>query len=150
MIVREQVIFLVEDNDDDAELALKAFKHAKVSNPLVRVRDGVEALDYLLARGKYSARDISDLPAVVLLDLNLPKVDGLEILKAVRADERIKHLPIVILTSSDEDKDRLTAYDHFANSYVVKPVDYDQFVVAALQLGLYWMVLNAPPPRKEI
>ncbi len=92
---------------------------------------------------------MSDLPAVALLDLKLPKLSGLEVLKAIRADERTKHLPIVILTSSNEDKDRLSAYDHFANSYVLKPVDYDQFVAAALQLGLYWMVLNAPPPRKE-
>jgi len=149
MMIREQTILLVEDNDDDAELAARAFRRAKLTNPLIRVRDGVEALDYLFGRGKHAARDVSELPAVTLLDLNLPKVSGLEVLKAIRADERTKHLPIVILTSSNEDKDRLTAYDHFANSYVLKPVDYDQFVAAALQLGLYWMVLNAPPPRKE-
>jgi len=98
---------------------------------LVRARDGVEALDYLLGRGQYAGRDVSDLPAVALLDLKLPKLSGLEVLKAVRADERIKHLPIVILTSSNEEKDRLSAYDQFANSYVLKPVDYDQFVAAA-------------------
>ncbi len=149
MMIQEQTIFLVEDNDDDAELAVMAFKRAKISNPLVRVRDGVEALDYLFCRGPYAKRDVSDLPAVTLLDLKLPKLSGLDVLKAVRADERVKHLPIVILTSSNEDRDRLSAYDHFANSYVLKPVDYDQFVAAALQLGLYWMVLNAPPPRKE-
>jgi two-component system response regulator len=150
MTIQEQTILLVEDNDDDAELAVMAFQRAKVTNPLIRVRDGVEALDYLFARGKYVGRDVSDLPAVTLLDLKLPKVSGLEVLKAIRADERTRHLPIVILSSSNEDKDRLSAYDHFANSYVLKPVDYDQFVQAAAQLGLYWMVLNAPPPRKEM
>ena len=93
---------------------------------------------------------MSDLPAVALLDLQLPKLSGLEVLKAIRADDRTKHLPIIILTSSNEDKDRLSAYDQFANSYVLKPVDYDQFVATVLQLGLHWMVLNAPPPRKEI
>jgi two-component system response regulator len=150
MMIREQTILLVEDNDDDAELAALAFHRANITNPLIRARDGVEALDYLFGRGKHAKRDVGDLPAVTLLDLNLPKVSGLEVLKAIRADERTKHLPIVILTSSNEDKDRLGAYDHFANSYVLKPVDFDQFANAALQLGLYWLVLNAPPPRKEI
>jgi two-component system response regulator len=148
MMIQEQTILLVEDNDDDAELARRAFQRAKITNPLIRVRDGVEALDYLFGRGEHAGRDLSELPAVTLLDLNLPRVNGLEVLKAIRADERTKHLPIVILTSSNEDKDRLGAYDHFANSYVVKPVDYDQFLASARQLGLYWMVLNAPPPRK--
>jgi two-component system response regulator len=146
MMVQEQVILLVEDSDDDAELAMMAFHRARITNPLVRARDGVEALDYLFARGKHAARDVRDLPAVTLLDLKLPRVSGLEVLKAIRANEHTKHIPIVILTSSNEDKDRLSAYTHFANSYVLKPVDYDQFVAAALQLGLYWMVLNVPPP----
>jgi len=128
---------------------MRAFHRAKITNRVVRARDGVDALDYLFGRGPYAGRDVLDLPAVTLLDLNLPKVSGLEVLKAIRAEERTKHLPIVILTSSNEDKDRLSAYDHFANSYVLKPVDYDQFAAAALQLGLYWLVLNAPPPRKE-
>jgi len=150
MMIQEQTILLVEDNDDDAELAAMAFLRAKITNPLIRARDGVEALDYLFGRGKHAKRDVSDLPAVTLLDLNLPKVSGLEVLKAIRADERTKHLPVVILTSSNEDKDRLGAYDHFANSYIIKPVDFEQFVASALQLGLYWLVLNAPPPRKEI
>ena len=149
MMIQEQVILLVEDNDDDAELAVMAFRRARITNPLVRARDGIEALDYLWGRGKYAERDVRDLPAVALLDLKLPKIDGLEVLKAIRADERTRRLPIVILTSSNEDKDRLGAYDRFANSYVVKPVDYDEFVAAAQQLGLYWMVLNAPPPRRE-
>ena len=146
MMVREQAIFLVEDNDDDAELAVMAFDRARLVNPLVRARDGVEALDYLFGRGRYAERDVSELPAVVLLDIKDPKLSGLEVLKAIRADERTKRLPIVILTSSNEDRDRLGAYDHFANSYVLKPVDYDQFVAAARQLGLYWIVLNVPPP----
>ncbi len=149
MMIDEQTILLVEDNDDDADLTVMAFHSAKITNPLIRARDGVEALDYLFGRGEHAGRDVCDLPAVTLLDLNLPNIGGLEVLKAIRADERTKHLPIIILTSSNEDKDRLGAYDHFANSYVVKPVDYDQFVTAARQLSLYWMVLSAPPPRKE-
>jgi two-component system, response regulator len=147
-MIPRHLILLVEDNDDDAELTLKAFMAAKIANPIMRAHDGVEALDYLLGRGTHAGRDVSDVPAVVLLDLKLPRLSGLEVLKAVRADERTKHLPIVILTSSDEERDRLSAYDQFANSYVLKPVDYDQFVAAARQLGLYWMVLNVPPPRK--
>lgn len=149
MMFEEQTILLVEDNNDDAELTVRAFNRAKVKNPLVRARDGEEALDYLFGRGAYAGRDVRDLPAVTLLDINMPKINGIEVLKAIRADERTKHLPVVVLTSSNEDKDRLNAYRHFANSYVLKPVDYDQFVTAASQLGLYWMVLNSPPPRRE-
>jgi two-component system, response regulator len=148
-MIHEKTIFLVEDNDDDAELAVRAFQRAKVTNPLVRARDGEDALAYLFGCGKYAGRDVFDLPAMTLLDINMPKLSGLEVLKAIRADERTKHLPVVILTSSDEDKDRTSAYDHFANSYVLKPADYDEFVAAASQLGSYWMVLNAPPPRME-
>jgi CheY-like chemotaxis protein len=147
--MQEQTILLIEDNDDDAELAMMAFQRAKITNSIVRAHDGVEALDYLFGRGQHAGSDMSELPAVALLDLKLPQLSGLEVLKAIRANERTKHLPVVILTSSNEDKDRLSAYDHFANSYVLKPVDYDQFLTAALQLGLYWMVLNAPPPRVE-
>src|SRR4030088_84221 len=149
MFQEHQPILLVEDNDDDAELAAMAFLRAKITNPLIRARDGVEALDYLFGRGKHADRDVSDLPAVTLLDLNLPKVSGLEVLKAIRANKRTKHLPIVILTSSNEDKDRLGAYDHFANSYVIKPVDYEQFVASVLQFALYWMLVTPPPPRKK-
>jgi len=149
MMFEEQKILLIEDNDDDAELTVKSFKRANVRNQLVRARDGEEALDYLFGRGIYAGRDVSDLPAVTLLDINMPKLSGLDVLKVVRADERTRHLPIVVLTSSNEDKDRLTAYSYFANSYIVKPVDYDQFVRTACQLGLYWMVLNVPPPRRE-
>ena len=148
MMLHEKTIFLVEDNDADADLAVRAFQRAKIANPLVRARDGVDALDYLFGRGKYAAKDARELPVVVLLDLNIPKISGLEVLKAIRADERTKHIPVVILTSSNEDKDRLGAYDHFANSYVLKPVDFEKFVTASLQLCLYWTVLNAPPPRR--
>jgi two-component system, response regulator len=137
-MTRQPVILLVEDNDDDAKLTLMAFQRAHVSNSITRVSDGIAALDYL-------ARN-SDLPAVVLLDLNLPRMSGLEVLKAIRANERTALLPVVVLTSSVEEQDRLTAYQHHCNSYVQKPVDYDQFVVAARQLGLYWMVLNVAAP----
>jgi two-component system, response regulator len=141
-----QEILLVEDRDDDAELTARAFRKARIANPLVRVRDGVEALDYLLGRGAHAARNVADVPAVILLDLNLPRVSGIEVLTAIRTDARIKHVPVVILTSSNEDRDRLAAYQQHANSFVRKPVDYDQFVTAAQELGLYWLVLNEPPP----
>ena len=106
----------------------------------------MEALDYLFAHGKYAARDLHDLPVFVLLDLNIPKISGLKVLEAIRADARTRHLPVIILTSSGEERDRLGAYSHFANSYVIKPLDYDQFVAAALQLSLYWTKLNEPAP----
>jgi len=136
-------ILLVEDNDDDAELTVMAFREAKVANPIVRVRDGVEALELL--RGP-SGSGSATLPVVVLLDLKLPRVGGIEVLKAIRGGEVTKHLPVVVLTSSAEDRDRLEAYAHLANSYVRKPVDYDEFVSASHQLGLYWTVTNVPPP----
>jgi two-component system, response regulator len=141
-----QTILLVEDNDDDAELTIKAFQDAKVSNRLVRAKDGVDALEYLFRSGRYADRVPSDLPAVVLLDLKLPRKSGIEVLTAIRADPGTRHLPVVILTSSAEEQDRLAAYDQHANSYVRKPVDYNQFVAAARHLGLYWMVLNLPAP----
>lgn len=144
----EPVILLVEDSDDDAELTEIAFRSARISNPLVRVKDGVEALDYLFCRGQFAGRDPNAVPAVVLLDLNLPRVGGHDVLAAIRADERIRYLPVVILTSSDEEKDRLAAYRNHANSYVRKPVDYEQFASAARDLGLYWVVLNRPVPIK--
>jgi two-component system response regulator len=147
-VTSRQTIVLVEDNDDDADLTIMAFSEAKVSNPVVRLTDGVEALDYLLCRGRWAARDPVDVPAVVLLDLNLPRVGGLEVLAGLRADPRTKHLPVVVLTSSAEEGDRLAAYDQHVNSYVRKPVDYDQFVVATRQLGVYWMLLNLPPPAR--
>jgi two-component system response regulator len=142
-------ILLVEDNDDDATLTEMAFAEARVDNPIVRVRDGVDALDFLFARGVYAGRDIGDIPAVVLLDLKLPRLGGLEVLEAIRRDARTRHLPVVILTSSAEDTDRLAAYDLHANSFVRKPVVYERFVEAARQLGLYWMILNLPAPRRD-
>jgi two-component system response regulator len=145
-MTKEPIILLVEDNDDDAELTERAFAEANIRNKILRLSDGVQALDYLLGRGKHATRDISDLPAVVLLDLNLPRVNGLEVLTALRSNERTKQLPVVVLTSSAEEKDRFAAYGQHVNSYVKKPVDYDQFVTAARQLGLYWVVLNVPPP----
>lgn len=144
------VILLVEDNEDDAELTARAFTEAKIANPLQHVRDGVEALDYLFCRGSYSERSTGDLPAVVLLDLALPRLGGIEVLKAIRAESATRHLPVVILTSSMEERDRLSAYDQNANSYVQKPVDYDQFVAAARQLGLYWVALNRPSPHIHV
>jgi two-component system, response regulator len=137
-------ILLVEDNDDDADLTEMAFRDAKICNPIVRVRDGVEAM--ALLHGP-NAGVSEPMPVVVLLDLKLPKVGGIEVLKSIRACETTKHLPVVILTSSEEDRDRIEAYAHFANSYVRKPVDYDAFVAASRELGLYWTVTNIPPPR---
>lgn len=145
----EQIVLLVEDNDDDAELTVMAFEAAHLSNEVVRVRDGVEALDYLFGRQAYAGRDVTDLPALMLLDLNLPRLSGVEVLAAVRAAEHTRYLPVVVLTSSDEERDRLAAYRHFANSYIRKPVDYDQFASAARSLQLYWLVLNRPPPRSS-
>jgi two-component system response regulator len=145
----QQPILLVEDSDDDAELTVRAFKAARISNAIVRARDGVEALDYLFARGAHADRRPEDLPSVVLLDLNLPRVGGLEVLSTIRSTELTRHLPVVILTSSDEERDRLAAYEQWANSYVRKPVDYDQFELAARDLGLYWLVLNRPMPRSK-
>ena len=138
-------ILLVEDNPDDVELTVHALKKNNIANPIAIVRDGQEALDYLLYQGKYAGGD-HDLPHLILLDLKLPKVSGLEVLKRLRADERTKLLPIVVLTSSDEEKDLIQSYKLGANSYVRKPVDFSQFAEAVRQLGLYWLVLNEPPP----
>ncbi|WP_335342555.1 response regulator [Sedimenticola hydrogenitrophicus] len=142
----DKVILLVEDNPDDELLTLDALAANHVGNRVVVARNGVEALDYLFANGIYSGREVTDLPAVVLLDLKLPKIDGLEVLRRIRADARTQLLPVVILTSSNEDEDRLKGYTLGANSYVRKPVDFDEFVRAAGQLGLYWLLLNQPPP----
>jgi len=141
-------ILLVEDSDDDAELTARAFVQAKIGNKLVRVNDGVEALDYLFGLGSFTGRNVVQLPVLVLLDLKLPRLDGLDTLKAIRANELTRYLPVVMLTSSDHDRDRLEAYRNHVNGYVKKPVDYDEFVEAARQLGLYWVVFNlgAPSP----
>lgn len=137
-------ILLVEDNEDDAELTMRAFAQVHIANPLVRVADGVEALDYLFCRGRHADRASCALPALVLLDLKLPRLDGIDVLKAIRASEHTRYLPVVMLTSSDHDRDRIAAYQHHVNSYVRKPIDYDQFVETARQLGMYWVLRNLP------
>ena len=141
----EPIILLVEDNSSDEQLTLRALRKNNILNKVVVVRDGAEALDYLFGSGS-AGHEGKDLPKVVLLDLNLPKIGGLEVLRRIRADERTKLLPVVILTSSKEDKDLLAGYSVGANSYVVKPVDFNQFAEAVKQLGLYWLVLNQRPP----
>lgn len=139
---KNNVILLVEDHPDDEELTRLAFKECRFANELVVARDGQEALDYLFATGKYSSRDVCDQPQVVLLDLKLPKVDGLEVLHRIRADERTKFLPVVILTSSKQEQDVVAGYSLGTNSYIQKPVDFNQFIEAVRQLGMYWLVLN--------
>ena len=146
---KERTILLVEDNPDDVELTLRALEKHNIKNKVTVARDGAEALDYLFATGAYSDRDTSVMPAVIILDLKLPKVDGLEVLERMRADERTKLVPVVILTSSKEEQDMIKGYKLGANSYVRKPVDFAQFIEAARQLGLYWLVINEPPPKKR-
>jgi two-component system response regulator len=143
--MKERVILLVEDNADDEALTLRALSKNKITNQIVVARDGVEALDYLFGTGLYAGRDTSVQPELILLDLKLPKVNGFEVLKKLRADERTKLLAVVILTSSKEQQDIVAGYGLGANSYVRKPVDFQQFVDAVLQLGLYWLVLNERP-----
>jgi two-component system response regulator len=147
--VEDKIILLVEDDPDDEALTLRALKKGNVLNEVVVARDGAEALDYLFGTGTYAGRDTSIMPQVILLDLKLPKVDGLEVLRRLRADERTKLLPVVILTSSDEERDIVDSYSLGANSYVRKPVDFGQFAEAIRQLGLYWLVLNVRPPTKR-
>ncbi|MGH7872963.1 MAG: response regulator [Candidatus Binatia bacterium] len=139
---KNKVILLVEDNPDDAELTLRALKKNNIQNDVVLAHDGVEALDYLFGTGTYAGRDASALPSVTLLDLKLPKVDGLEVLRKIRAHELTRYLPVVILTSSKEQQDLINGYQLGANSYIRKPVDFNQFMEAVRQLGLYWLVLN--------
>ncbi len=141
------VILLVEDNPDDEALTIRALNRNNISNEVFVARDGVEAMDYVFAKGVHSERDINDLPRLVLLDLKLPKVDGLEVLKRIRADERTKRLPVVVLTSSKEEQDLVDSYNLGVNSYIRKPVDFILFSEAVRQVGLYWLVLNEPPPR---
>ncbi|WP_407353427.1 response regulator [Luteimonas sp. R10] len=145
--MNEKEILLVEDNPDDVELTRIAFAEAKIANTLTVVRDGAEALDYLFARGTYAGRDPDDLPSIILLDLNLPKVDGREVLQAIRSDARTRALPVVVLTTSSEPFDVEASYALGVNSYIRKPVDFEQFVWAVKQVGLYWLVLNQP--RKD-
>ncbi len=144
--MRDGTILLVEDNQDDEALSMRAFHRTNIRNPVVCVRDGQEALDWLFRAGRYAEREPGD-PAVVLLDLKLPKLDGLEVLRRLRANPATRITPVVILTSSREERDRLVGYSLGANSYIQKPVDFEQFVEAIRQLGLYWLVLNEPPPN---
>ncbi|TAN42532.1 MAG: response regulator [Nitrospirae bacterium] len=139
-------ILLVEDNPDDVELTLRAFKKNNIVNEVIVARDGIEALDYLFATGAYEGRDITDTPAVILLDLKLPKMDGIEVLKRLRGNEHTRLLPVVILTSSKEDKDLINGYLFGCNSYIRKPVDFVQFSEAVKELGIYWILLNELPP----
>lgn len=146
--MKDKIILLIEDNPDDVELAVRALKKNNILNKVVVAGDGAEALDYLFGTGKYEGRDMSIMLEVILLDLKLPKIDGLEVLKHLRADERTKLLPVVILTSSREEQDVINSYTFGANSYIRKPVDFDQFTEAVRQLGLYWLVINELPPKK--
>jgi CheY-like chemotaxis protein len=145
----KKVILLVEDNPDDVDLTLRALRKGNILNELVVARDGVEALDYLFGTGAHAGRDLSIMPTVVLLDLKLPKIDGLEVLRRLRANERTKFLPVVILTSSQEEQDLIDGYKLGANSYIRKPVDFVQFSEAVRQLELYWLLLNEPPPERR-
>ena len=141
------VILLVEDNPDDEALTIRALNRNNISNEVFVARDGVEAMDYVFAKGVHADRDVNDLPRLVLLDLKLPKADGLEVLKQIKDDDRTKRLPVVVLTSSKEDQDLVDSYNLGVNSYIRKPVDFKLFTEAVRQVGLYWLVLNEPPPR---
>jgi two-component system response regulator len=143
--MKTKVILLVEDNPDDVTLTLRALKKNNILNEVVVAQDGVEALDYLFGTGKYNGRDTNVMPQVILLDLKMPRLDGLEALHRIRGDERTKLLPVVVLTTSSEDRDRIESYRLGANSYIRKPVDFNQFADAVQQLGLYWLVLNEAP-----
>jgi two-component system, response regulator len=145
-MIRSGTILLVEDNPDEAELTLRAFERCGTTQQIIVVRDGEEALDYLFASGAHAGRDPKLMPEVVLLDLKLPKLSGLEVLRRMRADERTRRLPVVVLTSSNEERDVLSSYDLGANSFVRKPVDFGEFIAAVRQLGLYWLVANQTPP----
>ena len=147
--MEQRVILLVEDNADDEELTKRAFRHNKISNPIVVARDGVEALDYLLPNGTAAADRPPVAPQIVLLDLKLPRIDGLEVLRRLRSDARTSLVPVVILTSSAEDEDVIESYRLGANAYVRKPVDYERFLEAAKQLGMFWLLVNRPPPTAE-
>jgi two-component system, response regulator len=138
-------ILLVEDNPNDAELCLRALNKHKISNKIVHVKDGAEAIDFIFAKGAYANRKIENGPKVILLDLKLPKVDGLEVLRQIKSDERTRVIPVVVMTSSKEEQDIVKSYQYGVNSYVVKPVDFDKFMTAVADLGLYWLLLNQPP-----
>ncbi len=143
----QTTILLIEDNPDDVELTLHAFQKNNMANEVVVAGDGAEGLDYLFGTGKYAGRDADMPPALILLDLQLPKIGGMEVLRKVREDERTKRIPVVIMTTSDEEEDIVNGYNGGANSYLRKPVDFAEFMNAVKQLEVYWMVLNTPPPR---
>jgi two-component system response regulator len=145
--MENRTLLLVEDNPDDEALTLRALRKHRVANEIVVARDGIEAWEYLMAEGAYAGRNTMVMPQVILLDLKLPRLDGLGFLRRLRSEIRTKRIPVVILTSSNEEQDRINGYELGANSYVRKPVDFEQFVQAASQLGLYWLVLNIPPPE---
>lgn len=143
---RSRIVLLIEDNPDDIELTMRAFRKVRLANELVVVRDGEEALHYLFGSGPYENRDTSIQPLLILLDLQLPKIDGMEVLRRLRADARTRRLPVVVLTSSREDRDIAASYDLGANSFIQKPVDFTEFLDATHQLGIYWLIMNQPPP----
>ncbi len=145
----DKMILLVEDNRDDEALTLRALRKNRITNEVVVVRDGAEALEYLFGTGRYEGRDTTAVPDLILLDLKLPKVDGLEVLRRLRADKGTRPLPVVILTSSTEEQDVLKSYGLGANSYIRKPVDFDEFMEAARQLSVYWLLLNQGPPKQR-
>ena len=147
MIHNDKVILLVEDHPDDEELTMRALAKNNIKNEVVVARDGVQALEYLFGTGAYAGRDLTQMPQIILLDLKLPKIDGLEVLRRLRADDRTKFLPVVVLTSSKEEQDIVKSYQLGANSYVRKPVDFMEFTTAVQQLGLYWLILNESAPE---
>jgi len=148
--MKEKVILLVEDNPDDVVLTMRAFKQNKISNKVIVANDGVEARDYLLGEGPYVGRDAKDLPVLILLDLKLPRMDGLEFLRWLRRNERVQLIPVVILTSSGEENDLINGYKLGANSYVRKPVAFEQFIKAIKHLGIFWLLWNEPPPLDKL
>jgi CheY-like chemotaxis protein len=145
MDFEEDNILLVEDNPTDAELTMRALKRNNLANQVVWVKDGAEALEFIFATGRYSERDVENFPKLILLDLRMPKVDGLEVLQKIKADERSRRIPVVVLTSSQEDRDIVESYKLGVNSYVSKPVEFDDFINAVSTLGFYWMIINNPP-----
>lgn len=140
-------ILLIEDNQSDIDLTIRAFEKCRIANELIVAEDGQEAIDYLFGEGKWLGRDVTDVPALTLLDLKLPRMPGLEVLRQIRSDARTRRMPVVILTSSREEQDVMTGYDLGVNSYIRKPVDFTQFTAATGQIGLYWLLLNEPPPE---